>query len=191
MCFTWLPFCSVPSENWLLLVEGQFLHLENEGKPSLSLPRRGLSPAGIQGSHGTGLGILVESSSHFKRPQENSCPKGKPQDPAAPEFGVPRFPLVCLVDSSIFLKMQLRCCLLREVFLSFLRASASPCPSPGLSQPLVLISAQRESLSSAACLPVFFHPPPQCSGRGCLPIPGLLPPGRWQQPVTSTGDCLW
>lgn len=118
-------------------------------------------------------------------------PRGSPRTQLPPEFGVPRFPLVCLVDSSIFLKMQLRCCLLREVFLSFLRASASPCPSPGLSQPLVLISAQRESLSSAACLPVFFHPPPQCSGRGCLPIPGLLPPGRWQQPVTSTGDCLW
>lgn len=41
LCFTWLLFCSVLSENRLLFVGGQFLHLENEGKPSLSLPKGG------------------------------------------------------------------------------------------------------------------------------------------------------
>lgn len=83
LCFSRLLFCSVPSENWLLFMEGRFLHLENEGKTSLSLPRR-VFPAGIKGSDGTGFGILADSSSHFKRPQETFCPKRKPQGPAAP-----------------------------------------------------------------------------------------------------------
>lgn len=49
-------------------MQGQFILLESEEKDSLSLPRW-VSPAGIRGSNGTWFG-LVDSISHFKRPQE-------------------------------------------------------------------------------------------------------------------------
>lgn len=161
-------YCFVSSHNWLISVKCQFIHLENEEKASLSL-LSWVSRAGIKGKNGAGFGILVDSSSCFKRPQRLPRPKA-PR--LYPEPRVPCFPLLCLLPVVPY-DIQLRCHLLQEVFLTLSRLESLP-PSPGslspglLSLPLESSSYYIAGLSSPTCISA-------CAGHiGGMPMPAPL-----------------
>lgn len=129
LCFSQLLFHSVPSENWLLFAEGQFLHLENEGKKPAFPFLGGCPQQASREGMGPGLESWLTAALTLRGHRRPSAPRGSRRTQLHPEFGVPCFPLICLVQFLVF-KTQLRCDLLQEVFLSRLRVSAH-LPPPG------------------------------------------------------------
>lgn len=102
--FTWLLFCFVSLKNRLIFVEGQFLRLENEEKAGLSL-LRGCPQQVSKEALGPGLEPWLTA------PLTLTGDKRLPRKEASGlylEPGVPRSPLLCLLESLLFLKTQLR-----------------------------------------------------------------------------------
>lgn len=181
--FTWLLFCFVSLKNWLIFVEGQFLHLENEEKASLSL-LRGCPQQVSKEALGPGLEPWLTAALTL------TGDKRLPRKEASwlyLEPGVPRFPLLCLLESLLFLKTQLRYHLLQEVFWS-LSVSASPSlpPSPG-SLSAEFLSLQLGSLSHYIAGPssTSLHWAVSAHCRGIMPVPRRRQGGGRSQPVSA------